>query len=175
MKRTCWRCRETKPLDAFGKNKSRPLGRQMECRGCRVKAASAGYNPEKARAYYLTNKERKLERQARYNRENPRKEYQSAYRQQNKEQMARYRIVRRTSEGRLFAPTPGHEAEMAGVYQFCSIFGFEVDHVVPLASPLVCGLHAPWNLQPLTRIENRRKSRKFDPVQWPMQGGAAYV
>ena len=36
-----------------------------------------------------------------------------------------------------------------------------VDHVVPLGSPVICGLHVPWNLQVLTRVENSKKGTAF--------------
>jgi 5-methylcytosine-specific restriction endonuclease McrA len=55
------------------------------------------------------------------------------------------------------------KAEIEGMYLFCSIFpNFEVDHIIPIKNPTVCGLHVLPNLRVISRTENRRKHNKFD-------------
>lgn len=38
----------------------------------------------------------------------------------------------------------------------------QLDHIIPLNHPKICGLHVPWNLQWLTKADNQKKSNSFD-------------
>lgn len=60
--------------------------------------------------------------------------------------------------------TNDHKDQIAEFYTISTIttaetgIKHEVDHIVPLRSKIVCGLHVPWNLQVLTTDKNRRKT-----------------
>jgi hypothetical protein len=38
---------------------------------------------------------------------------------------------------------------------------YVVDHIYPLISPVVCGLHVPWNLRVMTQVDNLKKSNSL--------------
>lgn len=41
---------------------------------------------------------------------------------------------------------------------------WHVDHIVPMISTLVCGLHVPWNLRVVPALENYAKNNRLDPA-----------
>lgn len=63
--------------------------------------------------------------------------------------------------------TPEHINEIRQVYKEARRLSLEtgipheVDHIVPLAGGIVSGLHVPWNLRAIPKIENNRRPRIY--------------
>lgn len=88
-------------------------------------------------------------------------EYKREWNNKNPEKGRAYRGERRA---RLLNAQPAWVDLQAikVIYEVCPE-GYHVDHQIPLSHPLVCGLHVPWNLEPIPALDNRKKSNKFDP------------
>lgn len=93
----------------------------------------------------------------------------SKYRSQNKEKYAYYEATRRASKKQACPDwlTEEHHQQMLDIYTKAvslteqSELQYHVDHIVPLQSDLVCGLHVPWNLQIIIASDNLKKSNKL--------------
>ena len=65
--------------------------------------------------------------------------------------------------------TRRQKTEMRSLYQIAITMSrttgepYVVDHIYPLRSDVVCGLHVPWNLRVVTSAENLRKSNQLPP------------
>ena len=63
--------------------------------------------------------------------------------------------------------TRAQKAEMRELYKIAITMTkttgerYVVDHIVPLRSEFVCGLHVPWNLRVITQEENLKKSNQL--------------
>lgn len=83
--------------------------------------------------------------------------------------MTAARNARRRAAKRQAVPAWSNRDKIKEFYETANGLGMltgewhDVDHIVPLQSDIVCGLHCEANLQVLIRKENRMKSN----CQWP--------
>lgn len=76
----------------------------------------------------------------------------------------RKRNAKRRAAERQAVPRWVNVSAIREIYrQAATMSGVHVDHIVPLVSPIVCGLHVPENLQILPASENMSKSNRY----WP--------
>ena len=112
--------------------------------------------------YYQRNRQAKLEYQ-KQRRETLGKEvlalYQKNYYIKNHHMMS-YKKALRRSRKRQATPFWSDLDKIQEIYKNCPS-DMTVDHIIPITSPIVCGLHVSWNLQYLTRSENSKKGNSL--------------
>lgn len=160
--KTCYKCKETKELSEFHKDKSRKDGVQSSCINCKKK--NRKYNKE----YYLNNKDyyQHYYEQHYLDNKETHKENGKRWRTNNREKSnsiaARYRAKKKKSTPDWLTPTHWEQIEYyyyaAKVLTEYTGIPHEVDHIISLDKG---GLHSPCNLQVITREANRKKSNKF--------------
>jgi hypothetical protein len=181
----CYKCNQNKPLESFGKNKSKKDGLSTECKPCKklqdrsyyknnieqVKQSAKQYrelNPEKVsqakRNCYLKDKEKYKNMKNAWRKANPEKiyEYQKAYKQSNLGKANSWLAEYRASKLQA-TPSWYEEKLIKTVYTKAKEWGFAVDHIVPLKGETVCGLHCWSNLQLLDPMLNSEKGNRY----WP--------
>lgn len=144
-----------------------------------IKEARAAYREE--------NREVVLERNKQYyaaNKDKQKAYYEERYQDPElyAERLERSRKWRLENPDRVSAQTAHRRARkldatpdwadleaIAEIYKRCSDITeqtgvkHQVDHIIPLNSDLVCGLHVESNLQIITADENNKKNNSFDP------------
>ncbi|QGP80000.1 hypothetical protein [Sphingobium sp. CAP-1] len=70
---------------------------------------------------------------------------------------------KRKAAMRAATPSWAEHDEMAEMYRQAQELELEVDHIVPILSPFVCGLHCLANMRLAGEIENKSKGNRH----WP--------
>lgn len=133
-------------------------------------------NPERAKQYreswYRKNREIASERSRIWADANREKKLQSQrLYYKNSKGLGRHRawVAKRRAAKIMATPVWADQGKIAEYYSAADFLSmvtgewYNVDHIVPLQSELVCGLHWEGNMQILTRRENYKKSNRW----WP--------
>lgn len=168
--KVCTECKLTKSLVEFGKENRTSDGFRQKCKICRKEYRKTHPNKDKrknrknrnkikqvlySRNYYLAHKEE-------------RKEYSKNYRKQNKGKVNANTSKRAAAKKQRTPPwlTKLHYNQIEMFYDSAAALTkelgipFEVDHIEPLQGKDRSGLHVPWNLQVITKVDNNRKYNK---------------
>jgi hypothetical protein len=140
-------------------------------------AANRGKVKAQSRAWYLANAERKAATVALWRAANPEwhaansVRWKAANPARTAANIARWAATnpdkralnqaRRRAARLLATPAWANQDLIYSFYRMAEVFGLEVDHIIPLTSKKVCGLHCEHNLQLLTTAENVRKGNRF--------------
>jgi len=74
--------------------------------------------------------------------------------------------MRRYAKKKNAVPLWFNDSEVKYIYKLARERNLEVDHIVPLTSNKVCGLHVQDNLRCIPKIMNIKKSNKYWPDMW---------
>ena len=153
----CNKCNTSKPLTSFSKDTRRKDGYQTKCKSCDKEYAQSNKDLTrvKRQEYYQINKEIL-------------KACNKAYKQANTGKDAAKSAKRRAT--RISATPKWCETDIiTQLYDECKALSdstgilHHVDHIVPLQSDTVQGLHCIANLRIITASENLSKSNSY----WP--------
>ena len=164
-----WRQRNPERVRQFNRDYHAAHGSEVRVQQAEYRAQLENKEAarQRTRAWYRANKKRAAEVSALYAerrrpkaavrhkkrmREDP--VYAEKHRLNSRVQRARRRAAAGTTLSDYFA------AEIKAIYAACPP-GMEVDHIHPLQGKNLSGLHVPWNLQYLPRLENRIKNNKL--------------
>lgn len=158
LTKVCTCCAAQKTLDAFCKQKTGKYGVRSVCRECRRRELIKP--PGYWSAIYAGRKHQ----------DNARDRYEQR-RRDRQQNPAKFnaRAMHRAAMKKQATPEWADAAAILAVYERAAQMKaetgdkFHVDHIVPLQSRIVCGLHVHWNMQILPALENISKGNRI----WP--------
>lgn len=171
----CSLCKEKKPKEFFYKHSLSIDGLKSQCKQCHIKSSNNWNNSsdvanEWHKKWRLNNSERIKEKIRQWDIEN--KERKSAlmaiYRAKNKEKRCFNESLRRSKKKKAI-PNWANGFFIEEAYRLRALRTIKtgvlhhVDHIVPLASNKVCGLHWEGNLQVIPASQNLSKKN----IYWP--------
>lgn len=112
---------------------------------------------EQVRAYGLVCYRRNVEKQRRR---------RSLAKLKNRAKYTEYQTARNAAK-KMAMPRWVNRLDLRAIYETCAHTTQQtgvvhhVDHIVPLKSMVVCGLHVPWNLRIIPAPENMSKKNRF--------------
>lgn len=166
--KTCNKCGEMKPLEAFSLQGNAPDGLKYACRACSSSAA---------RAWNLANKARANATCARYKTRNPQvhkawvetnRPHYNAYQREWRKTKVRANEYASSQKTRRVTPLWANRFFLKEAYRLArqrsitTALAWEVDHIIPLNHPLICGLHVETNIRVIPRTANRSRGNRVD-------------
>lgn len=169
----CTKCQTWRELETFGRDVKRRDGLNPHCKHCTRAASSAWQkqNPDKANARLRAFHARAPRRNAEYNRAYYAKNSDTqrvrirTYQRENRATVNAWAAKRRAAKLQATPAWTNFTAiqqwyDLAELMTVRTGFKWHVDHVVPLQSELVCGLHWEGNLQVLPVSDNLSKGNR---------------
>lgn len=191
--KTCTKCSECKEFTCFSKHPSTKDGFKNSCKECDKKAARLDYQKNKevrlaeAKQHYAENAEAALAQKKKHYIENKDRllEYSNNRYHAKKEEIRQKQRIYAKNNRALFnaagakrkavkikaTPSWADNEHISSLYLLASMsreagYDVHVDHIVPLQSPYVCGLHCQTNLRLLKAVDNLSKSNRHWPDMW---------
>ena len=172
MIKICSRCNETKVVALFPKAPTCVDGYRSYCKSCNKIRLQKYHSTPEGKAVHLKgcrrwasenpNKVKAMKKKWRDSNKEACSRMSKDWGERNKGKLASYCAERRARIKQAIPSWSGKKA-IQNLYSKASELGMEVDHIVPLSSKFVCGLHTIDNLQLLTPLDNASKGN----FHWP--------